>query len=42
LIGTEKRRLSSGWKAGTGATPPITVYVFASALDVAQKAEDDE
>ncbi|NDG61969.1 MAG: DUF927 domain-containing protein [Planctomycetes bacterium] len=34
LLGTEKRRLSSGWKAGTGATPPINVYVFASLLDV--------
>jgi hypothetical protein len=33
LIGTEKKRLSSGWKAGTGATPPINVYVFASILD---------
>ena len=34
LIGTEKRRLSSGWKAGTGATPPINVYVFVSTLDL--------
>lgn len=33
LLGTEKKRLSSGWKAGTGATPPINVYVFASILD---------
>jgi hypothetical protein len=42
LIGTEKRRLSTGWKAGTGATPPINVYVFASVLDTTQKSEDDE
>lgn len=35
LIGTEKKRLSSGWKAGTGATSPITVYVFASVLEIA-------
>jgi len=34
LIGTEKKRLSSGWRAGTGATPPITVYVFVSILEV--------
>ena len=34
LIGSEKKRLSSGWKAGTGATPPIMVYAFASILDV--------
>ena len=34
LIGTEKKRLSSGWRAGTGSTPPLTVYVFASLLDV--------
>lgn len=34
LLGTEKRRLSSGWRTGTGATPSITVYVFASKLDV--------
>ena len=34
LLGTEKRRLSSGWRTGTGATPSINVYVFASKLDV--------
>jgi hypothetical protein len=34
LLGTEKKRLSSGWRAGTGATAPINVYVFASVLEV--------
>jgi hypothetical protein len=42
LAGTEKRRLSSGWKAGTGATPPITVYVFNSALTEEIAAKTDE
>jgi len=39
LIGTEKRRLSSGWRTGTGATPSINVYVFASVLDVQPDTE---
>lgn len=36
LLGTEQRRLSKGWRSGTGATPPVTVYIFKSIIDVSE------
>lgn len=39
LLGVEKKRLSSGWRAGTAAHPPINVYVFQSTLDILAKEQ---